>query len=123
VSGALSAHDDRSASLVSVSVRCYVVRTGVEHEAYIVLTPEDVAEAFRRVTGAQRPGRFTGDGVRFDLEFGSCTITGSPSELRLRYEGASTGHLADQFTERLVQVIEEITGEAHEWERQAPIPS
>ncbi len=67
-----------------------------------MLTPDDVTEAFRRVTGQQRPGQFADDGVRFDLDWGSCTVTGSPRELRLRYEGASTGHAADLFTERLV---------------------
>ena len=107
-----------SASLLRVPARRYVIRTAVEHETYLSLTPDDVTEAVRRVTGQQRPGRFAEEGVRFDIDWGSCTVTGSPSELRLRYDGASTSRLADRFTEDLVRALEDVTGEAHDWERQ-----
>jgi hypothetical protein len=97
-----------------------VVRTAAEHESYLIITPDDVTEAFRRVTGSQNPGRFAEDGVIYGLDWGSCTVNGSLRELRLRYEGATTGRLADRFTERLVRALEEVSGERHDWERCAP---
>jgi len=94
-----------------VPARSYVIRTAVEPEAYLALTADDVTEAFRRVTGQQRPGSFAEDGVRFDLDWGSCTVTGTPFELRLRYEGASSGHLADGFSQRLVEALEAVVSD------------
>jgi hypothetical protein len=104
--------------MVPVHFRCYVIRTAAYGESYLGLTPDDVTEAFRRVTGQQFVGRFAEDGVLFDLDWGSCVVTGTSGELRLRYDGASTGHLADGFTERLVATLEEITGEPYGWARQ-----
>jgi hypothetical protein len=102
---------------VAVEARCYLIRTAAEAESYLALTPDDVIGAFRVVTGHRHPGRFVEDGVLFDLDWGSCTVTGTPFELRLRYEGASTGRIADGLTARLVEAIEDITGEPHAWER------
>jgi hypothetical protein len=91
--------------------------TNNEGEAYVLVPAEAVIEAFRAVVGPTPVAYLENEGLHYSFGDWSCTVSGSPFELVLAYDGRVSRHHLERLTESLVRELEAAQHEHLDWSR------
>ena len=88
-----------------------------EGEAYVLIPAEAVIDAFKSVLNPGPVAYLEDDGLHYSFGDLTCTVSGSPFELVLAYDGQVARHHLDRMTESLVRELETARGERLDWTR------